>query len=528
MSLKMSRNKSTYAQKHTATDQAVANNPVNAKYNEDLRQILRQPQDFERTFLALPYERQLALVDLFRDIIYENIEISPKKVRKALTDLAYDKLEKIHWMTGSFYDEGNIYYPIAEDEKKLVRMECYGSINRRQEHELSACYKFFTKPQNKGKYRLKDYDLSVSPMWRVFNQFEGFRRIAPKVKRYLFKKGINPDALKVMSVNDFSDVIFQAYAESTDKLKAHFLPHGYKNLFVMEFMKRCGKNLEEHLLSRGYDERAVHSLCRTMAQYGICEVNAVTVTETHYTQRILDDLSKNKYAVAGIKVGDPISEEVTNLLFSCGQEHLILARDENGIPITASELPSFEVHHKNAVKFAHDGDYLAKVNHWNNLMLVEKEMHRIYYHAFDSVVKVDSSNECYYSRLNSSTESMCFIDGFNSETDIYYEDLSNTAAQRRREQTDRESVVNYYEMQMERLNNVTQIAGQYQIEYSKNDVNMERKELQKLLQVKINIAPEEVKLFEKWLEPKTIRKSRGKKNRETNIVPTKGGNGGYE
>ena len=516
---KMSKNKHTYAEKHAVELQESSLD--NLQQNEDLRKIVQFPHAFEKIFLELPYERQLAIVDLFRDLIYDNIDISPRKIKKKLSELAYDKLEKIHWMTGSFYEEGNIYYPISEDEKKLVRMECYGAINRRQDHELSACYKFFTKPQNKQKYRLKDYDLNNSPMWRVFNQFESFRRIAPKVRRYLYNNKINPDALKVMSVNDYCDVIFNAFSTSQDKLKTHFLEHGYKNLFVMQFMKQCGNEFEKYLSRKGYDNRAIHSLYRVMAQYGICDVNSVVVTETHYTKQILEDLSKNKYNVSGIKEGDPISEEVTNLLFSRGQENLILARDENGCPITARDLPTFEVHHKNAVKFANDGDYLAKVNHWDNLMLVEKEMHHIYYHAFDNVFKVDSSNECYYSRLNTATDNMCFVGGFNAETDILYENLSNNATERNREKADGTNAVNYYMMQMDRLNNIKKIANQYHIEYSKKELSMERKNLEKILQVKIKLSPEDIKMFERWLMPD--KKSRGRKAAK---LYNKGGNEG--
>ena len=507
----MGKRKKTYAEKHLAASIQAAMSVSLISDNEDLQCVLRSPRGFEKSFLELPYERQIALVDIFKDIIHENILITPKKLKKSFEELAYDKLEKIHWMTGSFYEEGNSYFPISEDEKKLVRMECYGSIDKRRDHELSACYKFFNRPENKGKYRLKDYDLATSPMWQVFNQFESFREIAPKVKRQLYKNRINPDALKVMSVSDFCDVIYQAFTESPDKQKAHFLQYGYKNRFVKDFMKACGRDLENQLIGHGHDPRAVHSLCRMMAKYGICETHAVTVTELHYTQRILDDLSKHKYNVSGIKVGDPISEEVTDLLFDREQESLILARDENGQPLNALSLPSFEVHHKNAVKFAHDDDYLAKVNHWNNLMLVEKDMHRIYYHGFDSVFRVNPTNECYYARLNSSIPSMCLVNGFNAETDILYADLENNAAQQRRKQKDSENVVNYYMMQYERLNQITQVADQYGIEYSKNDVSLERKNVANLLQVEVNISAADVKKFQQWLNPRDKKKIQNKR-----------------
>ena len=73
-------------------------------------------------------------------------------------------------------------------------------------------------------------------------------------------------------------------------------------------MRACGKDLANHLLKRGIDERKVASLCRMMRKYGRCEVDSLVVTETHYTQRILDDLEARRYDVSALKVGDPITE----------------------------------------------------------------------------------------------------------------------------------------------------------------------------------------------------------------------------
>lgn len=520
----MSRKKSSYAAKHSEViaDNSVLSNEF-VRNNTDLWDVLRNPAEFEENFLKLPYHRQIAMVDFFKDVMYDNIVISPAKIKKLFMNLTYDNLETIHVMTGSFYEEGNVYFPISEDEKKLVRMECYGTIDARREHELSACYKFFCRKENRNKYKLKDYALETSPMWRVFRQFESFRRVEPSVRRYLYQQGINPDALKVMSVNDFSDVIHKIYAESPSAMKAHFLPFGYKDRFVMSFMRACGKDLANHLINRGIDERKVSSLCRMMRKYGRCDLDSLVITEMHYTQRILADLTAMHYDVSAFKVGDPISEEMTERLFNNDHEHLILARDEKGRALSKDDLPRYEVHHKNAVKFANDGDYLAKVNYNSNLMLVEREMHRAYYHGFDSIVQVAKNNERYFSRVNTPAPNMCLIDGFNDETDTFFYDLEANSAAQKRAQEDKKYVVNYYEMQVERLNHIPEIATKYQIEYSKNDLSNEHKNLQKLLQVKINIPAQDIKNIEEWFAPqKTSRKEDSPKN----VVPSfqKGGN----
>lgn len=516
----MSRNKSSYAEKHlpALTDDVVFSADF-INNNKDLFNVIRSSHSFVDNFLQLPYQRQIALLDLFRNISNGNLIISPRNIKQTLLDLAYDELQQLHWMTGSSYEAGNTYYPIADDEKKLVRMECYGTIDARRDHELSPYYKFFNKPKNCGKFKLKDYDLQTSPMWRVFNQFEGFRSIAPQVRRYLYKTRINPDALKVMSVNDFCDVIHSIYAKNQQSMKARFLPIGYKNKFVMNFMRHCHKDLYNHLIARGIDRRKVASLCRSMKQYGTCDVDCITIMETHYTPRILNDLRANGYDVSNLKAGHPISEKMFQEVLSKDHTNLLLARDENGIPLDKDDLPRFEVHHKNAVKFAHSGDYLAKVNYFNNMMLVEKEIHRAYYHGYDQIIQVDTNNERYFSRINSDIPEMCFIDGFNTATDMFFYDLENNPSSRHRTIEDKQNVVNYYEMQFERLKNISVVADKYNIEYSKTDLNKEYKSLQELTLFKVDILADDVKQFEKWFNSKADKKHQNKINSHQPIMP---------
>ena len=70
-------------------------------------------------------------------------------------------------------------------------------------------------------------------------------------------------------------------------------------------------------------------------------------------------------------------------------------------------------------------------------------------------------------------------------------------------------------MQLQRLNGIPEIAGKYAIEYSKNDLNNERRNLMNLLhRVNINVSDEDAQTFTDWAEPniktKNIQKSRRK------------------
>ena len=519
----MSRKKSSYAAKHNSFLPSAAElSSTFIKENADLWDVLRANSEFEQKFLELPYPRQIATVDLISGIMRNKVVMSPEKLHEMLLDMAYDYIERIGWICNSYYDEGNIYYPLSDDEKKLVRMECYGSIDARREHELSSCYKFFCKTSNRGKFRLKDYDLAQSPMWRVFNQFEGFRTIAPNVRRYLYKQGINPDALKVMSVSDFCDVIHKCFAPTPQSMKAIFLQTGYKKRFVKSFMRECGKKLYAQLCSSGLDERKVASLCRRMSKDGCCDIGSLVITEINFTPRIINDLKGTEYYNDDFKVGDKIPQELTDRLFWDNKESLLLARDENGVTLNKDDMPNFEVHHKNAVKFANDGDYLAKVNYPTNLVLVEREMHRAYFHGFDEIEEVAKNNEMYFSRINMCDLRVALLNGF--EHKIYCNWEKNTQLQKRMKE-DKKNVVNYYEMQMQRFNNIPDIANQYNIGYSKNDLNNERKNLLNLLQDKINVSAEDVQIFTDWIEPEIkIKKQRKSKRRKPKNFPTKQGN----
>ncbi len=495
----MGRKKRTYAEKHF--DFLPSASELTGRFikeNADLWETLRSPIDFQENFTNLTYSRQIALVDLLHDITYNKVTISPAKMQEKLLDLSADCLEMIGWMCGSFYDAGNIYYPLSDDEKKLVRMECYGSIDARREHELSSYYKFFCKSENRGKFKLKDYDLSQSPMWCVFNQFESFRSIAPNVRRYMYKNGINPDALKVMSVSDFCDVIHKSFAKTPESMKALFLKTGYKKKFVKSFMREQGKALYNRLLADGLDERKVVSLCRRMAKDGCCDISSLVVTEINFTPRIIKDLRNTPYYSEDYKVGDKIPEELMDRMFTEDKENILIARDENGLPLNKDDMPCFEVHHKNAVKFANDDDYLAKVNYPTNLVLVEHEMHRAYFHGFDDTDEVAKNNEMYFSRINMYDSNVALLDGFNFEISCEWE--KNSSLQKRIQQ-DKQNVVNYYEMQLQRLNSIPEIADNYGIEYSKRDLSNERRNLIGMLQDKINVSAEDLQIFTDWAVP---------------------------
>ena len=71
-------------------------------------------------------------------------------------------------------------------------------------------------------------------------------------------------------------------------------------------------------------------------------------------------------------------------------------------------------------------------------------------------------------------------------------------------------------MQFERLNNIPEIAGKYNIEYSKTDLSNEYKSLQELTQFKVNIPTKDLKMFEEWFSQKPS-KNRRKAERKASL-----------
>lgn len=461
---------SRYAQKHNINQPTAPKKTLENRIKEDneaVLDILYAPYQFMERFDKLTYKQQICMIVTLNAIIKEQ-EKNPQTGDDAdFAESAQHCLNKIHKRMNVSLDVGN-YASLADDEKRLIRMDCYGKINKRAPHQLSPLYIYFSSPENRKHSRLFEYRLDLSPSWLVFNQFESFRRISAKVRYYLYKQDINPDALKAMTVSDFCDVIYQAFKKDENAVSAEFIP-AKKNVRVTQirnFMKHCGEEFEQQLLNQGHDVRLVKSLCNALRRFGHSDIKTLSVTETHYTQRIINCLAAAGYDVSGIAEGDKIPQSFVNELIDEHKESLILAYDEKGKLLDKENLPRLELHHKHAVQFSASNGYLARANYPNNLLLTDSFIHAKYFHLFDQVVKRDQMNNM-YSRLNINKRTMASVIGFGSGDAIYF-DFEQSAAFKRREMMDKKCVVNYLKMMEERAHNELELIDKYQISYSKS------------------------------------------------------------
>lgn len=504
---------SKYARKHRveipepANEALFPHDSIRQKISDNDRvvwDILCEPDHFEKRFSKLTYPQQILMVVTLHDIISLQEKKKQSGYAREFAAMAEQHLQSIHKLTGSSLDEG-IYEPLSNDEKRIIRMDCYGKIDWRKSYQLSALYKYFKKSENFKQSKLSDYDLNNSPSWRVFRQFQSFRSISLKIKQFLYKSKINPDALKVMTVSDFCDVIYNAYKKHDgDRSAAFILPENSIRIrLIRSFIQKCGNEFRMQLLQHGNDPRCVDSLCNALQRFGHCDTGSLLVTETYYTPRILKDLKRAGYDVAKIHIGDEIPQPFINELIDANKADLILARDESGKLLDKSRLPKLELHHKHAVQFSVSNGYLARANYPHNLVLVDSVMHAKYYHLFDRIVKQEKMNN-YFSRLNINSATAISIIGFNRNDTICY-DFEQTKEFQKRQAEDKFHVVNYLKEMEKRSLNEIEIMEKYNIPYLNNS-NTTHSRTEDISE-KIDENSENIKKFKKWLKQKQRRQS---------------------
>ncbi|MDR1694194.1 MAG: hypothetical protein LBR70_03260 [Lactobacillaceae bacterium] len=220
---------------------------------------------------------------------------------------------------------------LTRAEKRVIRMDYYGSTTKPDPELLSDFYSRACKnPGNKNRYKPEDYDLSTSPSWLLFRQFKNFRNIETRVKRQLSESGVNPQDLKNMAVEDYTDVIHNQFKRAEDDENAPMFL-GAKYSFVKDFIKNFEKPFVKILEDVGVDKRYIKELVKNMKSKGMSENFRVF--------------------------------------------------DENGIEIKG---PRISVHHKIAVNEANSKSKMGEINLFENLCLcIDDPYHGKIIHRLD-------------------------------------------------------------------------------------------------------------------------------------------------
>lgn len=443
-----------------------------------------EPQiDFdENPYLAVIYD-DVAFVSTFHNLDYENqIKAyqtltklaSPSNTTKQTREDALYKLKHIMDSIGLELVKRQDCF-LSKDERLIIRMDFYGTIDRIQEGErkrkLSKPYLDLIATPLKKRPKMADYDFASAPIWPLFARFKSFRKIEKDLKHYLVKNKVDPKILSLMNVRDFSDLVVRTFEKTpkeikiedlkslhhaSERLKSDFIknhidpesldafheaavqkiqnrplekchpgmkiafekPFSVRKKFVISFAQQHESEITDILLKKGYDERYVLSMLNAMKKYGATKTEKLVITETHFTDEILKDFKRAKINCKDFKKGEPIPQSLVDYLIEAGGGDLIAARDAQGHKLRAADFPSFEVHHKHAVSASGDLSNVASINYDANLCLVFTEIHNIVLHGMD--ILEDNKRDAYSQRTEFAREDIAFMAGFQWDQKICY------------------------------------------------------------------------------------------------------------
>ena len=203
------------------------------------------------------------------------------------------------------------HYPLSKDEKHVIRMDFFGRINRPHFDRLSPLYqgylsiknknitpnrnlsenKFRKKRRNKDNainivstpmttYPLKAYDLSISKAWKLYRLFPRFHNLEHKMLQTIQSMHIPPEQLAIMSVYDYSDVLYRTFRESENSPDAHLFL-GARHAFIKDVFKKFEPQIRAYLQRKNTHPRYIEALIKAAKSKGVC--NNINITSDAYT-----------------------------------------------------------------------------------------------------------------------------------------------------------------------------------------------------------------------------------------------------
>lgn len=437
----MSAKGSKYARKHLLIEpktkdvcETIANEEPD---NGRILEVVYDDLTFLKTFDMLDLNEQIKTYRVLKSLAedkspeYDHIQTSSaEKLQKINERIHLDVVE-------------NLRYSLSPEEHHLIRMDCYGTVDARRSHLLSPYYVKLQKLRLKESLPAEKYNFDDAPAWQLFRQFKSFRQIELRLQKYMSQMRFQPDMLKVIGVQDFSDLIFKTFRKNSKDKKASFYPSNRAE-FVMELATKKEIEIRKILEKQNIDERYINSLLNAMKLFGITDANHVIVTETYFTKRILERLKRAKIPCEQYRIGNKIPQPLINTLMFEKKGEILEARDENGKPLNKSGFPSFEVHHKIAVSEGGRFVQISRVNYKNNYLLVPSNVHADVLHSADRLL-VSDGKEAYYKRLEFTKPNITFMYGLKPD-EQFEMDWTNSVSYQQQEEQDQEYIVSYAEV----------------------------------------------------------------------------------
>ena len=375
-------------------------------------------ENFQKDFYGiseeeLPFEIEKENRQLARE--YLDI-LSSCNIRKE-RDNAREEIKNLIRKWGLHYEDNKAHYALSRDEKHIIRMDFYGSINetdKTQAHTRhTQQYLKHIQSNNKPELAAQNYDLSTSPVWKLYRQFPRFRKIENKLKQQLQKMNIPAEMLPQMNAYDFSDVLYNYYYSAETAPKAYMFL-GARRSFIKDFIRKNEKKFRQFLKHLDIDDRYSDELVSNMKKYG--KTSRVYVIDHKKGAELLKTYQEKGLLNSTEEIQEKLTLEQIEFIRSHGDYTKVAILGKDGKPLSG---PEFSVHHKVAVKDAAEVPDLLDVNKFENLCLtIEYPYHRIL-HSLDSTQTIDR-RESYTSRIYMDKD-IIFWGGFHQDFHIHYD-----------------------------------------------------------------------------------------------------------
>ncbi len=337
-------------------------------------------------------------------------------------ELRRETREKIKNMMGIWrlrYVNNIKYYPLSREEKHIIRMDYYGTIDEPvripTRSKSSKTYLNFINSPYKQKLENPQYKLETSPAWNKFRQFPRFRKIEGNLLKQLAQMDIPPEMLPQMNAYDFADVLYRAFKDTANEYGKVRIFTGARRSFIKDFIRKNERPFRAYLKNINVDDRYADALIEQMHKKGA--TNDIDVYDSAKALNLLQ-----KYQQKGLI---PKDEQLSLNLTSAQLELIKMQGDYPSVAVLDKEGktlkgPTFTVHHKIAVKDAGEATYLADVNHFENLCLtIEDPYHRLL-HSLDRT-EISNFRESYKARIYMKDPHLVFWGGFSPVFHIYYD-----------------------------------------------------------------------------------------------------------
>lgn len=311
------------------------------------------------------------------------------------------------------------YYPLSREEKHIIRMDYYGSIDEPVRipgrSKSTAAYLRFVNSPYRPRLENPQYNLDTSPSWNLFRQFPRFRKIEGSLLEQLAAMNIPPEMLPHMNAYDFADVLYRRFQDTADDYGKVRIFTGARRSFIKDFIRNNEKQFRAYLRRTQVDDRYADALIEMMHKKGT--TNNIDVYDKAKAAALLRKYQQKGIIPAHEEIGENLTSQQLELIKMQGDYPSVAVLDDNGKPLSG---PAFTVHHKIAVKDAGEATYLADVNHFENLCLtVEDPYHRLL-HSLDRT-EISNFRESYKARIYMNNPNLVFWGGFDRSYHIHYD-----------------------------------------------------------------------------------------------------------